>query len=237
MKPNRFLRAAAVLLIITLPTFAFMSTTMARYTARAQMLATARVAGFDVQATPYNFGTDHMVYFHPRTRSHMGSPTNYFTVSSNWPYGVHWARNFSYYEQTFRIDITNTSQVSVRLRPEFFNILHGNATPGARTPIGHHRLGGNPALLHSVHTAPRIVNVHSYPARTAQQGNYGGPNHHAEGVFAAPGDTVRFYWDLEAHTYRHTLVDKHPSRGWLSGAFRISFDIIAVQVDYVPPAP
>jgi len=82
MKPNRFLRVAAVLLIITLPTFAFMSTTMARYTARAQANATARVAAWDPTFTHTSGPSqnNHTVLFTPRAS---GNVVTYFNLQNN----------------------------------------------------------------------------------------------------------------------------------------------------------
>ena len=44
MKPNRFLRAAAVLLMLVIPSFSFFSVTLARYTTQGNTDSTARVA-------------------------------------------------------------------------------------------------------------------------------------------------------------------------------------------------
>jgi len=246
MKKSPFLRVASVLWAAAVLSLAFYGVTLARYVARADVNAAAQIAGFDVQSTPVNFGTNRMVYLHRRTRSHMGRPTGHYqlTVASYGAVDPPWQgrggpgtnlnRSTSPHEY-FRIDVTNTSDVAVRMRPEFFNVLDHHARPGARTRVPHHRLG-QPTNPYMSHYMPRIVNVRSYPARTAAEGNYGGPNHTADGVFVAPGDTVRFYWELEAHTDRHNVVDKYgnsvvEARGWLNHAFRINYDIIAVQVD------
>jgi len=242
MKTNKLLRIAVLLFVLTVPSFAFLQTTMARYTTQASHTRQANVAAFEVRSTPTNFGTNRMVYFHRRTRSHLGTATNHYTMHVDFE---------PYSGQHFRIDVTNTSQVSVRMRPEFFHVLHDNATtvttaPGTRGQIPHqpiHRAWTPNSP--SDHLEPRIVNVRSFPVRTAAQGNYGGANHHADGVYVAPGDTVRFYWDLQVHTYRHAnsdllgLANQYwdgafgNAQGWLNGAFRITYNIIAVQVDYV----
>ncbi|MCL2530791.1 MAG: hypothetical protein FWE40_01375 [Oscillospiraceae bacterium] len=229
-KANWFLRIAVLLLVLTVPSFAFLHSTMARYTTRATVEFEARVAAFEVRSTPVNFGTNRMVYFHRRTRSHLSRPINFYNLHVDFE---------PYTSQSFRVDVTNTSQVSVRMRLEFFNLLHDNATPGANTRVPHLPAGqpwnNRPA---NDHLEVRIVNVRSYPPRTAAQGNYGGAGHHADGVYVAAGGTVRFYWDLQVYTYRHTIADKYGNdhvnaRGWLNGAFRITYNIIAVQVDFV----
>jgi|GEM_PF-1658018 len=262
MRINRFLRVASGFLIIAMLGLPFLGTTMARYTAQTDARASARVAGFGITSRPYNFGTNRMVYFHRRTRSHLGRPTNHYTANFNYgttPWTMISATNLG---ETFRIDVTNTSEVAVRMRPEFFNVFsHGSHSravlppstlpaasanpPGVGTPVTrvhfpHHRQLG-PALPAN-HDAPRIVNVRSGAVTPAVPGGstYGVAvaTHHPDGVFVLPGGTVRFYWEIQAHTYRHTIVDKYgnthatrEARGWLNNAFRINYDIIATQVD------
>jgi len=82
MKTNRFLRAAAVLLVIALPSFAFLTTTMARYTTQAQLNATARVATWNPTAI-HQFGpgvNDVVLFFPGRTAA---SPANVFHLQNN----------------------------------------------------------------------------------------------------------------------------------------------------------
>ncbi|MCL2195479.1 MAG: hypothetical protein FWB76_05950 [Oscillospiraceae bacterium] len=232
MKRNILLRVAVLLLALTVPSFALFTHTMARYTTLAAATYQARVAAFEVRSTPVNFGTNRMVYLHRRTRSHLGRPTNHYNMHVDF---------HPYTSQSFRIDVTNTSQVSVRMRPEFFNLLHDNATVGARRRIPHQPQGEDWDYREALdHLEPRIVNVRSYPARTETQGNYGGGiGHNDAGVYVAAGASVRFYFDLQVHTSRHTYdwvkfwgnQAEFDANSWVNGAFRIAYDIIAVQVD------
>jgi len=221
----------------------FYGATVARYATRVEGNVAARMAGFDVESTPMNFGTNRMVYFHRRTRSHLGRPTGHYrlTVASYGGVSSPWqgfgGPGTNLYEQ-FRIDITNTSDVTVRMRPEFFNVLDHYARPGVvRTRVPHHRYG-QPTNPYMSHDMPRIVNVRSDNVSPAISGGstYGGTNHNEDGVLVNPGGTVRFYWELEAHSDRHLFVCRWGNSdlaafGWLNHAFRINYDIIAVQID------
>lgn len=66
MKKNRLLRIAVLLLVVTVPSFAFLQTTMARYTAQATVVHQARVAAWNPIFT-YQSGpqADDVVLFTP----------------------------------------------------------------------------------------------------------------------------------------------------------------------------
>jgi len=225
MKTNRILRSAGVLLLVTVLTSALWSgMTMARYTARTNVQASARVARFGIGNYAANFNNRSMIYWHRGFYGAMagGLPT--------WNPGL-----------DFRMNATNESEVAVNMRVRFFTTIQHNAVnwPNFDWQSTQHRreieygiagVGtGFPDIVNPTGTDPRIGWLRAYVNGVQREYVYN------VGVFVAPGETVQFAWSLVGHTRfegtERQWINDFDGRGQINIVFRINYDIIATQVD------
>ena len=219
-------------------------TAYAKYIAVAQGNAAARIAAFDISDVKHaGFGDGELLYFH----------------KGNTP------------QNTLYIEAKNNSDVTVRAKLRFFNVLRDNgnvATSGYNwwSSPNHRRM-----LLDNVNifngTAPAVARANSLSGTTTVNNNtayprirnvrtantsgtaYGSaaPQYYYfntsapgnEGAIVAPGETIRFYFDISHELYRQGMspdtnihnVDDYAGDGTFDAVFRLNFDIIATQVD------
>ena len=204
-KLNRPLKIAVWLWVLAIATMSFLPSTMARFTASGGGSSAAQIAAFGIDTTP-NFNAHSMVYF---TRSSAAQ----------------------YRSGYFHIRVENTSDVAIRVRPEFFNLRPRNATlPGnVRTLVAHSTTA---TAANADISVPRIVNVHTSDSAagariTAGVRAYGGPNGNHPLLF--PDETIYFRFEIQEHPNRS--IHDTLRRGGLNAAYRINYNILATQVD------
>lgn len=195
----------AAVLVLTMIGVLTMPLAVSKYTAQGQGQAKARIASFDIISSTGSFGTDAMIYFHKQ----FAGDTGY----------------------VFRIDITNTSEVAVRLQLRFYNVFQNDGTYASNfnwTNASHRRLLNFPVT----NSIPNIFNTDAsgngtrptvgiaystthYPrisfVRTADLGDTDYPNTDRryysltsgqEGPLVLPGETIRIKLGLHGQFYR-----------------------------------
>lgn len=203
MKRNFFLCASAYLLLAVVTTSSVLTSTLAKYISATDTVSTnARVAAFDVGEVKHSgFGNNEMLYYHKKNPEQM---------SGYW------------------IEARNNSEVTVRAKLRFYNVLRDNGTIAANynwtsSPGSRRMLLNNinifngsaptPAIANwasgQVNTAyPRIRNVRTANASgtayssTARQ-YYNATTGVNEGAIVQPGETIRFYFDISHELIRN----------------------------------
>ena len=180
----------------------------AKYIANAQGNATARIAAFDISGVKHSgFGKDELLYYH---KAYTAQQTNYY------------------------IEAKNNSEVTVRAKLRFFNVLRDDGTiasgynwwlspdhrrmlldnvnifNGTAPPAARANTWNGSALVNGNTAYPRIRNVRTANASgtayspTAPQ-YYNATAGANEGACMEPGETVRFYFDLSHELYRQGM--------------------------------
>jgi len=184
----------AVAVVLCMATLFVVPSVLARFTSVAQGDAVARIAAFDVDVVALGgFGDDHLLYFHKAHNP--GDGPSYF------------------------IEATNNSEVTVRVRLRFYNVLQNNGSITVPTnfqwwnnahrrefPMNTNMLNaGTPATARTTDATPhprigriRTANTAGVMFAPSDRQFYAagalGTIH--EGAVMQPGETIRFYFNI-----------------------------------------